>query len=340
MEKFIEKIKNGKDLSRDEASNAILSMLEEAKDNEIYGFLVAMNEKKPTIEELVGFVRGMKEKAISIKPNRYPLVDLCGTGGDNANTYNISTLAAFIVASAGIAVAKHGNKAITSNCGSADVLTALGVKIDLEPKQVEQCINDVGFGYMFAPIFHPAMKRVADIRKRIKEERGEKTIFNLLGPLGNPANANRQLIGVYEESLCEKSCYVLKEIRTKHALVVHGSGLDEISNIGKTTVYELKDNIIKHYQIEPEDFGFERYKLKDISGGTPEENAKIILDIVNGKEKGAKRDIAVLNASFAIYAAGGAKNIKRAIKKAEYLIESGATAKKLDEIANYYRGMR
>ncbi len=330
MKEFIGKVKSKQDLSRDEAYTAMLNLLEDATNNEIYDFLTAMNEKEPTTEELVGFVNGMREKAIFIKPNVDILVDTCGTGGDCKGTINVSTGAAIITASAGIPVAKHGNYSVSSKSGSANVLEALGYNINMKPGDCEKMIEQTNFGFLFAPKFHPAMKRVAPIRKRI----GKKTIFNLLGPLCNPANAQAQLIGVYEEQLCEKFCYVLKETGVKHALVVYGSGLDEISNIDKTTVYELNDDMIKHYQIEPEEFGFRRYKLKDISGSSPEENAEYLKDILDG-QKGAKRDIVVLNAGAGIYLGNGANSLEGGIEKAKEVLDSGAASEKLSEILEY-----
>ena len=330
MKEFIEKVKSKKDLSRTEAYSAMLRILEEASDNDISDFLIAMNKKEPTIEELTGFVKGMKEKAVFIKPNVEMLIDTCGTGGDRKGTINVSTGAAILTASAGVPVAKHGNYSISSRSGSANVLEALGYNINMEPEDCEKMIEQTNFGFLFAPKFHPAMKRVVHIRKKI----GEKTIFNLLGPLCNPANARAQLIGVYEEHLCEKFCYVLKEIGLEHALVVHGSGLDEISNIGETTIYELEDGTIKSYQIAPEKFGFKRYELKDILGGSPEENAIYIKDIFNGRH-GAKRDIVVLNAGASIYLGDGATSLEEAVEKAKKILDSGAASIKLSEIINY-----
>ncbi len=343
IKEFISKIRNRKDLSKEEAHNAMLNILEKAGHDEIYDFLTAMNEKEITVDELVGFANGMKEKAVSIKPDVENLIDTCGTGGDGMDTINISTGAAIIAASAGcmsrstansgicrLYVAKHGNYSVSSKSGSADVLKAFGYDIDASPENSQKMIENTCFGFLFAPKFYPAMSKVAPVRKAI----GKKTIFNLLGPLCNPANARIQLIGVYEESLCEKFCYALKELNSERAFVVHGSGLDEISNIGETVVYELNNGEIKAYRIEPEDFGFKRYGLNDILGGSPEENAKELLEIFNGK-KGAKRDIIVLNSAAALYLGKACSSLEDGVKKAEELLDSGAPARKLSEIVEY-----
>lgn len=330
IKEFTNKIRNREDLSKEEAHNAMLNILEKAGHDEIYNFLTAMNEKEITADELVGFANGMKEKAVSIKPDVENLIDTCGTGGDGMGATNISTGAAIIAASAGLYVAKHGNHSISSKSGSADVLKALGYDIDASPENCQKMIENTCFGFLFAPKFYPAMSKVAPVRKAI----GKKTIFNLLGPLCNPANARIQLIGVYEESLCEKFCYALKELNSERAFVVHGSGLDEISNTGETVVYELNNGEIKAYRIAPEDFGFKRYGLNNILGGSPEENAKELLEIFNGK-KGAKRDIIVLNSAAALYLGKACSSLEEGIKKAEELLDSGAPAKKLSEIVEY-----
>ncbi len=330
MKELIKKVKSKKDLSRDEAYNAMLSILEEANDNDIYDFLIAMNEKEIAVDELVGFINGMKERAIFIKPNVGTLVDTCGTGGDCKGTINISTGAAIITSSVGVPVAKHGNYSVSSKSGSANVLEALGYNINMTPKDCQEMIEKTDFGFLFAPRFYPTMKKVATIRKRI----GKKTIFNLLGPLCNPANAQAQLIGVYEKNLCEKFCYVLREVGSEHALVVYGSGLDEISNMGETVVYELNNKKVKNYKIRPEDFGFKRYQLKNILGSSPKENAKYLKDILNG-QGGAKRDIIILNAGASIYLGNGANSLDNGIERAKDALNSGASSKKLLEIIKY-----
>ncbi len=335
IKEFTNKIRNREDLSKEEAHNAILNILEKAGHDEIYDFLAAMNEKEITVDELIGFANGMKEKAVSIRPNVENLIDTCGTGGDGRGTTNVSTGAAIITASAGPYVAKHGNCSVSSKSGSADVLKAFGYDIDASPENSQKMIENTCFGFLFAPKFYPAMSKVAPVRKTI----GKKTIFNLLGPLCNPANARIQLIGVYEESLCEKFCYALKELNSERVFVVHGSGLDEISNISETVIYELNNGEIKAYRIEPEDFGFKRYGLNDILGGSPEENAKELLEIFNGK-KGAKRDIMVLNSAAALYLGKASRSLEEGVKKAEELLDSGAPARKLSEIIEYSQNLK
>jgi anthranilate phosphoribosyltransferase len=251
-----------------------------------------------------------------------------GTGGDKSGTFNISTAAAFVTAGAGIPVAKHGNKGVSSKSGSADVLKALGINIDLEPKQVEQCIDEVGIGYMFAPKFHSAMKYAIGPRKEL----GIRTVFNILGPLTNPAEAPYELMGVFSEELVEPLAEVLGKLGCKHALVVHGNGLDEITIEAPTKVAEYKDNHLTTYEINPTDFGIKLASLDEIKGNTPEDNAKIILDILNNKEKGPKRNVVLLNAGAAIYIAGKADNIQEGIDLAKDSIDSGKALEKLNNL--------
>jgi anthranilate phosphoribosyltransferase len=331
MKEYINKLKAGLNLEKEEAFDVMQKILEDASDLDIYDFLLEMNKKEIGIEELVGFVQGMKKKAIKIHPEVNLLVDTCGTGCDNKNTINVSTGAAIVAASAGIPIAKHGNYSITSKCGSADVLEALGCNIKLEPEYCKEMIEEVGFAFLFAPNFHPAMKRVAPIRKKIKDEHNQGTIFNLLGPLCNPANPTAQLLGVYDEKLCEKFIYVLKELKVKRALVVYGNGLDEISNISDTKVYELNNNKITSYKLKPEDFGLRRYSLEDIKGSLPKDNAKELKELFNGKQ-GAKRDFLLLNSGAILYASGKCKSIYDGIEMAKELIDSGKTFKKFEEI--------
>lgn len=327
MKEFTRKAESGKNLSIDEAHSAMLAILDYASDKEIYDFLIAMNKKEVSIDELVGFAKGMKDKAKIINPNVGTLVDTCGTGGDYKGIINVSTGAAIIISATGIPIAKHGNYSISSKSGSANVLEALGYNLNLAPEYCQKMIENEDFGFLFAPKFHPAMKKVAHIREQIKE----RTIFNLLGPLCNPANANIQLIGVYNRGLCKKFCYALKELGVTRAFVVHGSGLDEISNIGETDVYELRNGNITSYRISPEDFGFRRYRLNDILGSSPKENAKYLRDIFNGVT-GARRDILVLNAGAGIYLGNGASSLEEGIKKAEKTLNNHAASRKLSEI--------
>ena len=329
MKEFIRKAKGGESLSSKEAYSAMSALLDDAADEQIYDFLVAMNSKEASIDELVGFVRGIKTKATTISPKVATLVDTCGTGGDCKGTINVSTGSSIIVASTGIPVAKHGNYSVSSRSGSANVLETLGYNLHLSPERCQKMIEDECFGFLLAPQFHPAMKRVASVRKRIG-----RTLFNLLGPLCNPAPVLAQVIGVYDTRLCEPFCYALKELGLRRALVVHGSGLDELSTIGETNIYELNNGKISSYRIVPEDLGFKRYKLDDIAGSSPEENAQHLRNVFNG-EKGARRDILVLNAAAGIYVGNGAASLEEGIKRAEEALDKQAVSRKLSRIIEY-----
>ncbi|MEK7308475.1 MAG: anthranilate phosphoribosyltransferase [Nitrospirota bacterium] len=328
IKEAINLLAQGINLSEDEMLGAMKDIMEgQATDAQIASFLTALRIKGETVEEITGAVKVMRDKVTRIKAPEYT-VDTCGTGGDMAHTFNISTASAIIVAACGVPVAKHGNRSVSSRSGSADVLEALGVKIDLKPENVEKCLETTGFGFMFAPLFHPAMKYAAGPRK----EMGIRTIFNILGPLTNPAGAQRQVLGVFSDALTEPLAKVLANLGAKHAFIVHGEdGLDEITNTDKTKISELKDGRIDTYFITPEDLGFERAKKDDLLGGTAKENAQIIIDILSGK-KGPKRDITVMNASAALITGDRAKSFSDAIKKASEAIDSGKALKKLEEI--------
>jgi anthranilate phosphoribosyltransferase len=327
MKSCIQKISEGQDLKITEAEKAIAKIFNGATDAQIGAFLMALKIKGETPYEIAGFAKGMKKAANLIYPDvDGVLVDTCGTGGDIHNTINVSTAAAIITAAAGVSVAKHGNYSITSLSGSADVLKELGVRIDHTPDDVKKSIENTGIGFMLAPVFHPAMKRVAGPRKEL----GVRTVFNILGPLTNPASASAQVIGVYDRDLCETLAQVLKILGTKHALVVNGDGIDEISNISDTYVAELKDGAISTYTLTPEKLGIERATANEIVGGTPKENAQDINYILKG-EKGPKRDIVVINAAAALYVAGKADSVKDAIPIAKDAIDSGKTLEKLNE---------
>lgn len=331
IQEAISKLVQKQDLAQKETGLVMNEIMEgKATDAQIAGFLIALRGKGETIDEITACARVMRQKAQTIKPNAKFLVDTCGTGGDNSNTFNISTAAAFVVSGAGVAVAKHGNKSVSSKCGSADVLKELRVNIELEPKQVEKCIEDVGIGFMFAPIFHPAMKFALNARKEI----GVRTIFNILGPLTNPANAKSQLIGVFDENLLVNILEVLKNLGSEHVIAVNGKGLDEITISDKTKVCELKDGNIDSYEINPGDFGFKLSRINEITGGPPQENAKIILDILNGA-KGPKRDIVLLNAAAALLASDKSKDYKEALEIAAYSIDSGKAFEKLNKLVKF-----
>jgi len=325
MKEYIHAISERKNLSMDQAESAIASIFTDATDTQIGAFLIGLKMKGETIDEIAGFARGMRAAARTIAPDvEGTLVDTCGTGGDVHNTLNVSTAAAIVTAAAGIPVAKHGNYAITSRSGSADVLKALGIRIDLPPEKVKECIETVGIGFLLAPVFHPAMKRVAAPRREL----GVRTIFNILGPLTNPAGASAQVIGVFDLELCETIAKVLALLGSERAMVVHGDGMDEISNIGETTIASLENGLVSTYTVKPEDFGFDRATIADIAGGTPEENARDIVSIFEGSE-GPRRDIVVLNSGAAIHVAGGAADLESGVRKAEEIIDSGAALARL-----------
>jgi anthranilate phosphoribosyltransferase len=330
LKESISKLIEGKDLTLQETTDVMDEIMSgNATDAQIAAFLVALRLKGETIDEIAACAKVMREKASRIKPKKQKqLIDVVGTGGDKSGTFNISTAAAFVTAGAGIPVAKHGNKGVSSKSGSADVLKALGINIDLEPKQVEQCIDEVGIGYMFAPKFHSAMKYAIGPRKEL----GIRTVFNILGPLTNPAEAPYELMGVFSEELVEPLAEVLGKLGCKHALVVHGNGLDEITIEAPTKVAEYKDNHLTTYEINPTDFGIKLASLDEIKGNTPEDNAKIILDILNNKEKGPKRNVVLLNAGAAIYIAGKADNIQEGIDLAKDSIDSGKALEKLNNL--------
>lgn len=331
-----QKLIDKQDLSLEEAEAVMNEIMSgQATDAQIAGFLVALRLKGETIDEITACAKVMREKASRINPkNQDALVDVVGTGGDKSGTFNISTAAAFVVAGAGVPVAKHGNKGVSSKSGSADVLTSLGIKIDLDPNKVEECINEVGIGYMFAPKFHGAMKYAIGPRKEL----GVRTVFNILGPLTNPAEAPFELMGVFDPDLVEPLAEVLGKLGCKHAVVVHGQGLDEITLSGPTKVAEYKDGHIKQYEIKPTDFGIKIADLEEIKGGTPEDNKEIILNILNDKEKGPKRDVVVLNAAVALYAADKVDDIKDGIKLAEESIDSGKALEKLEAMKKFTNG--
>jgi anthranilate phosphoribosyltransferase len=284
--------------------------------------------KGETVHEIAGMAQVMREKSVPVKV-KGPLVDTCGTGGDGTKTFNISTTAAFVVAGAGVKVAKHGNRGMSSGCGSADVLDALGVKYDIDAAGVERCLDEIGIGFMFAPRFHPAMKFAVNPRKEI----GIRTVFNILGPMTNPARAQSQLLGVFDDNLALTMAEVLGLLGCGHALVVHGEdGMDEITLGGKTTVCELKNGKVVRYYIEPDEFGFSRASINQLRGGTPQENADILRRVLGG-EKGPYRDITLLNAAAALVAADLAKDLKKGVKLASDSIDSGSAMKKLEGLA-------
>jgi len=336
MKDIIKKVVDRKNLTRQEAALTMDTIMRgEATPSQIAAFITALRMKGETVDEITGCAEKMREHAINIKPRQTNLVDTCGTGGDVSGTFNISTVSAFVVAGAGIPVAKHGNRSVSSKCGSADVLEALGVKVDIEPKQVEECINKVGIGFLFAPKFHQAMKFAMPPRKEI----GIRTVFNILGPLTNPAKASAQVLGVFNPDLTEVMATVLGNLGIKRAMVVHGmDGLDEISISDKTKVSEQKNGKVKTSFIKPEDFGMKKGKKEDILGGSINENVKIAYAVLKGEEKGPKRDVVLINAAAAIYVGGKAKDLKEGVKLAAKSIDSGAAYKKVEELIQFTKG--
>ncbi len=336
LKEAIKKLVAGVDLTREEASLAMDEIMSgNATPSQIAAFITALSIKKETALEITGCSERMRAHAAKIFPHAKNLVDTCGTGGDSSGTFNISTAAALVAAGAGVSVAKHGNRSVSSRSGSADVLEALGVKVDLEPKKVEECINTIGIGFIYAPNFHKAMRYAAPTRKEI----GIRTIFNILGPLTNPAGASAQLLGVFSRELTSIMAEVLKNLGTVHAMVVCSrDGLDEISISDKTRVAHLKDGKIKEYDIKPQDFGLKPALKNEILGASPAENSGLILKIIREKEKGPKRDVVVLNAGAAIYIGGKASDIKQGIKLAEEAIDGGMAEKKLKELIDFTQG--
>lgn len=326
IKEAIDTLVSGNSLTMEQAADVMKEIMDgEATPAQFGSFVTALRLKGETVEEIAGMARVMREKSVPVSVSG-PLVDTCGTGGDASKTFNISTTAAFVVAGAGIKVAKHGNRGMSSGCGSADVLDALGVKIELGAPEVEKCLEYVGIGFMFAPVFHPAMKYAAPSRREI----GIRTVFNILGPMTNPAGAQSQLLGVFEESLVMKMAQVLCLLGCQHALVVHGEdGLDEITLGGKTTVCELKGEEISRYYIDPEDFGFPRIGLSSLRGGPPQENADILRRVLRG-EKGPYRDIVLVNAAATLVAGDLAKDLEKGVRLASEAIDSGRAMEKLE----------
>ena len=323
--KLVDKI----DLSEGESEVVMEEIMSgQATQAQIASLLTALRMKGETVDEITGAARVMRNKATRINVNDPNVVDTCGTGGDRSHTFNISTAAAFVVAGAGITVAKHGNRSVSSMCGSADVLRALGVNIDIPPERVEKCVNETGIGFLFAPMHHPAMRYAIGPRQEI----GIRTIFNILGPLTNPAGAACQVIGVYSSHLTEILANVLINLGAIHCFVVHGSdGLDEITITGETVVSEGCRGAVKTYKIRPGDFGIKTGTVEDIRGSDSEGNAKIVIKILGG-ERGPRRDIVLLNAAAGIVAGGKSSDFSDAIKMGEESIDSGKALEKLEAL--------
>jgi anthranilate phosphoribosyltransferase len=323
------KLADRADLSPQEAEAAMLEIMDgAATPAQMAAYLMGLRQKGETVAEVVGSVHAMRSRAIRIRVGSSIVVDTCGTGGDGADTFNISTTAAFVVAGTGITVAKHGNRSVSSRSGSADVLNMLGVKIDIEPSRVADCIDEVGIGFLFAPLYHGAMKHCAGVR----HEMGIRTILNVLGPLANPAGATHQVLGVYDAKWTELLGRVLLELGSQHCFVIHGmDGLDEITLSDRTKVAEGKGGVVSSYFIAPDEFEIRRTARKEVIGGSPEENARITKDILQGR-KGPRRDIVCLNAAPAMVVGQKAKTLQDGFRLAQQTIDSGAAADKLDRL--------
>jgi len=335
IKEAIDILVSGRSLTMEQAAVVMEEIMAgEATPAQFGAFVTALRLKGETVEEIAGMARVMRERAIPVVVSE-PVVDTCGTGGDGSHSFNISTTAAFVVAGAGLKVAKHGNRSMSSVCGSADVMEALGVRIDLGAEQVQKCLEEVGIGFMFAPNFHPAMKYASAPRREI----GIRTVFNILGPLTNPAGAKAQVLGVAEGSLTMKMAQVLELLGCHHALVVHGEdGLDEITLGGRTTVWELKEGIIKSYSLTPEELGFRRAARESLRGGSAEENADYLRDVLAGA-RGPRRDIVLLNSAAALVAGDRAQNLKQGVQVATEAVGSGKALEKLEGLIRISRSV-
>jgi anthranilate phosphoribosyltransferase len=330
----IRKLINKKDLTSQEMCQAMEEILAGSTDTaDIVSFLASLNAKGETPAELTAAVKVMLKYVTPIIVDKPNILDTCGTGGDRKGTFNISTVAAFVASGAGVTVAKHGNRSVSSRCGSADILEALGININMDREKIKKCLEEIGIAFLFAPNLHPAMKHVMPARKQI----ACKTMFNILGPLINPARATNQLIGVYSAEWTRVLACVLSNLGSDHVLVVHGKdGLDEVTTTDVTIVCEVHKGKSRDYEVTPEEFGLNRSLPKDLAGGDIEENKRIVLDVLNG-ENGPKRDIVLLNAGCAIYAANSAGSIKEGIRLAAQSIDSGMAFKKLELLREYSR---
>ena len=322
----------GKDLSFDQAQEVMNCIMQgEATDAQIASLITALRMKGETIDEIAAFAKVMREKATRISPKSTDLLDTCGTGGDSKGSFNISTAVAFVAAAAGIKVAKHGNRSISSSCGSADVLEALGVNIEIPPEKVAQSIDEVGIGFLYAPMLHSAMKHAIGPRKEI----AIRTVFNILGPLTNPANAQYQLLGVFEPKLVNVMAEVLNKLGSKRAAVVHGCGFDEVAVTGDTKIALLIDGKVENEKINPQDYGIKIVNSDEIKGGGKEENAKIIKSILKGEEKGAKNDAVAINAGVVLYIGGKVKDINEGVLRAKEVIDSGKPFEILESMVDF-----
>ncbi|WP_141731635.1 anthranilate phosphoribosyltransferase [Oligoflexus tunisiensis] len=329
MKAYLQKLFKSQDLTREEAAAATSLIMQGAVSvEETAGFLGALAGKGETVDEIVGCVSSMRAHAVALQPRRPDLIDVCGTGGDGAETFNISTCNALVLAAAGLGVCKHGNRAVSSRCGSADVLEALGVAIDLQPDRAAAAIDACGFAFLFAPHYHPAMKYVGPVRRAL----GVRTVFNLLGPLANPAPVKHQVVGVFDPDLVPMMAAALQKLGAESALVVCGDGgLDELSLSGPSRVSQLKDGRIEHFTLSPEDFGVARAPLETLKGGDKEANARIIEAILHG-ERSPRRDIVVMNAGAALVVSGRASSWREGADQIAVVIDSGRAFQTLEKI--------
>ncbi|MBI5150608.1 MAG: anthranilate phosphoribosyltransferase [Candidatus Omnitrophica bacterium] len=332
MNPQIQKLLNHQNLTQSEMEDVMRAVISsQLSKDDVASFLLTLRSKGPTVEEITGAAKVLRENATRVQTKHKVILDTCGTGGDKKNTFNISTVTAFVVAGAGVAVAKHGNRSVSSRCGSADILEALGIKLEVGEKHLSTCLNELGIAFLFAQSLHPAMRSVAAVRKELKVE----TIFNILGPLANPARATHQMMGVYSRDLVEPVAHVLQNLGLKKALVVHGNdGLDEITLTDRTFIGEYNGRDVLTYDITPEEFGLPRALPEDLQGGDLAANVRIFEDILNG-HKGPKRDIVVINAAYALYIAEKVKNITDGITLAQKSIDSGKAWRKLDDLKQF-----
>ena len=327
----LSRLASGDLLSRGETRSAMDAIMTgEASESQIGAFLMALRVRGETAEEIAGAADSMRSHATTIHSGWKPLIDTCGTGGDGTGTFNISTASAFVVAGAGVAVAKHGNRSISSKCGSADVLEELGARINLPPEGVEACLEETGVGFMFAPLHHQAMRHAAGVRKEL----AIRTLFNLLGPLCNPANLTHQLMGVYDPSLTETLATVLSMLGMEGAMVVHGSGLDEITLSGPTRMSEWRDGALKSFDVTPSDVGLDEAPIDRVAGGDASRNAQIIRDLL-GDQTGPPRDVVCMNAGAALYVARSADTLRDGVTMAREAIENGGASNKLNSFVRF-----
>jgi anthranilate phosphoribosyltransferase len=335
IQQALQNVLDGRDLSRDDTREVMCEIMAgEATPAQIGGFLIALRAKGETADEIAGCAEAMRAHVLAVRPRRDDLVDTAGTGGDGARTINISTAAALVAAASGAAVAKHGNRAVSSACGSADVLEALGFSLEQEPRRIEQSIDELGFGFLFAPSHHPAMRHAAPVRKEL----ATRTVFNVLGPLTNPAGARAQVVGVYSPDLVRTIAQVLATLGARRAFVVHGAGgIDELSPAGPNLVAEVVDGEVRERTLDPEaELGVPRCDIDELRGGTPAENADAVREVFAGAD-GGRRNAILLNAAGAIAAAGHAEDLREGLAVARETVDSGAAADRLEQLASFSR---